>query len=339
MAPKDIVSRKAALTRRWKWIDRRIDELDVDTDYVEIVRLSTLYRINDLQLHWFFAVGTPAAGIRPEVIDSVYRDGKGTYNTDPLKRKDDSCDHLMAWFEHGPNTPAARKSVDMVNKYHAHFARSYPASFAEIDDYIYILCLNATLVNTAITSLGLPGFSEKERDAAHRLWSGLAEHFQMANGQPVTEVKPFPSSYHAMEECVEEYLGLPWPVHSNGHRSTAAAIDNFAVTWFPRPLRFFGRALVTSFMAPAVMRAHAIKTPPAPLRWVARQLMKTLILLTNHVLPDPVEPLPDRRRRLAARGSGKRSAVDTAIHRGLDTHQTDADSPTFSACPHLAALD
>ena len=339
MAARFADPRKLTLARPWKWIDKRIDELDVDTDYVEIVRLSTLYRINDLQLHWFYAVGTPAAGIRPQVIDSVYRDGTGTYNAEPLRRIDDSCDHMLAWFEHGPDAPATQKSIDMVNRYHAHFARSYPDSFAEVDDYLYILCLNATLVNTAITSLGLSGFSEKERTAAHRLWSEIAARFRMADGRPVTEVQPFPESYRAMEECVEEYLARPWPLHDNGHRSTTAAIEYFAVTWFPRPLRFFGRAMVTSFMPFAVLRAHDIKVPPAPIRWAARRAMKALILLTNHVLPDPVQSLPDRRRRLALRGAGKRSAVDTAIHRGLDKYQKNAGRPSPAGCPHLAALD
>ena len=27
---------------------------------------------------------------------------------------------------HGPDAPAAKKSVGMINKYHAHFARSFP---------------------------------------------------------------------------------------------------------------------------------------------------------------------------------------------------------------------
>ena len=36
----------------------------------------------------------------------------------------------MQWLEHGPDVPAAKKSVGMINKYHAHFARSFPGGLS-----------------------------------------------------------------------------------------------------------------------------------------------------------------------------------------------------------------
>jgi hypothetical protein len=66
--------------------------------------------------------------------------------------------------------------------------------------------------------------------------------------------------------------------------------------------------------------------------------MKTLMLLSTHVLPDPRETLPDKRRRLAVRGKGSRSAVDTAVHRGLERPAAAEPAPSTSGCPHLAAL-
>jgi hypothetical protein len=105
---------RTSVSRR-KWIAERIEQLDEETDYVEIVRLSTLYGVNDLQLHWFYAVGTPAAGIAPAVIDAVWRNGTGKYTTQATKRKDDSCDHLMEWFEHGPDALVTKKSIGMTN--------------------------------------------------------------------------------------------------------------------------------------------------------------------------------------------------------------------------------
>jgi hypothetical protein len=60
-----------------------------------------------------------------------------------------------------PPSPAAKRAVGMVDKYPRHFAKGCPDGFAGLNDYIYILALNAVLVHTAARSLGLPGFSEK----------------------------------------------------------------------------------------------------------------------------------------------------------------------------------
>ncbi|WP_409332941.1 oxygenase MpaB family protein [Trujillonella humicola] len=327
------------LTSRRKWLDERIERLDVETDHAEIVRLSTLYRLNDMQLHWFYSVGTPGAGIAPAVIDAVYRHGTGKYVTQAAKRRDDSVDHMLTWFEHGSDAEATRKSVGMVNKYHAHFAREFPDGFANADDYVYILCLNATLVETATTSLGLPGLTDKQKAAMHRLWAGIAEQFTMPDGSPVTNLEPFPDSFDGMVTYVEEYQARPWPVHQPGHQATTAEIEHFATTWFPRPLHFFGRALVTAFMSPHVMRAHAIEPPPAALAWLARRTMKVMMLLSIRVLPDNPESYTDRRRRLASIGRGAPSPVDTAVHRSLSRGRAGSDVPAGpSACPHLAAV-
>lgn len=225
-----------------RWIDGRIEQLDPDEDHVEIVRLSTLYRLSGMQLHWFYSVGTPGAGIAPAVIDAVYRNGTGKYLTQAAKRRDDSVDHMLVWFEHGDDAAATRKSVGMVNKYHAHYAREFPEGFANADDYVYILCLNATLVETATLSLGLPGFTDTQKRAVHRLWAGIADQFTMPDGRPVTGIEPFPEDFDSMVDYVERYQARPRPVHQPGHLSTTAEIEHFATTWFPRPLHF---ALVT----------------------------------------------------------------------------------------------
>lgn len=321
-----------------KWIDERIEQLDPETDYVEIVRLSTLYRINDLQMHWFYTVGTAASATAPPVQYAVWREGTGKYHTQPGKRRDDSNDHMMLWFEHGPDSPATRKSIEMVNKYHAHYAKQYPAGFSDADDYIYILCVNATLVHGAMRLMGLPGFTAKQQRAMHRFWSGLAEQFTIpATGRPVTETTAFPADFAEMEAFVADYDARPWPVNPEGHVMTTAAAEHFVARWFPRPLHFFGRALVTSFLTPTIVRVHSIQTPAPPLAWIARNFMKTMMLLDTHVLPDPKESLPDRRRRLASQGETKPSVVDTAVHRGLGKkHATEADMAPASACPHLS---
>ncbi len=330
-----------ARTKPRKWIARRIAELDPERDYVEIVRLSTLYAANSLQMSWFYAVNTPAAGIAPGVMDAVWRNGTGTYNTHAQARVNDSVDHLVVWLEHGADSPATLASVDIVNKLHRHYAEEYAPGFADIDDWIYILCLNGTAVNNSIVSLGLPGFDEKQKRAAHTLWSRLADRFEhVGEGRPVTDVRAFPDSFDAMVRYVHEYEARPWPVYQPGHDSTVSAIEHFAKENFPPPLRFFGRALVTSFLSPTVLRIHSITPPNRVLRTIARQAMKSMIVFSS-LLPDPEESYSDRRRRLVADGRATPSHVDTAVHRKIDRSITPQLAPEFggvaSLCPHLAA--
>jgi hypothetical protein len=313
-----------------KWIAKRLAELDAERDYAEIVRLSSVYAANDFQMHWFYAVNSPAAGIAPGVLDAVYRGGAGTYTAKPDQRVEDSADHLMTWFEHGPESPVTQASVEMVNGYHAHFARDYPQGFDKIDDYIYILCLNATGVNSSMVSLGLPGYDEKQKRAVHLFWSKLADQFRhVVAGGRVTEHAPFPDSYDGMVAVVDDYFARDWPVYEPGHQLTSSAIEHFVRTWFPRPLHFAGRALVTSFMAPAVLRAHSIKPPAPPVRWVARRVMKAMVLLSVHVLPDAKVPVTDARRAPGSK-THRPSHIDEAVHR------TAARSPGgLTGCPHL----
>ena len=327
---------RGANRRRRKWIDHRMSELNPETDYAEIVRLSTLYRVNDLQLAWFYAVGTPAAGIAPAVIDSVWREGKGTYNTEPNRRRDDSVDHLMMWFEHGPSDAVTIASVDTVNKYHAHFARTYPEGFAQSDDYIYILCLNATLFHTAALQLRLPGFTAKQKRAAWIFWSQLADHFTLGTtGEKASDLSGFPTDFDAMVELVESYQERPWPVHAAGHESTISAIENFARTWFPRPLRPFGRALITTFLSPHVRRAHDIKPAPWPLAVAARAFMWSGIIFSTFIARDPHETLLDRRRATSAESQG--SGVDAAVHRKAG--RSGSHGSMTGMCPHRPTAD
>ena len=324
---------------RRKWLDRRIEELDPETDYVEIVRLSTLFRINEMQMHWFYTVGTAASGTSPAVLAAVYRGGAGTYVAQPATRRDDSNDHMLLWFEHGPDAPVTRKSVEMVNRYHTHFAREFPASFADPDDYLYVLCVNAVLVHRCMRSLGLPGFTAKQQRATYLFWSRLADLFTLADGgQPITELVAFPAGFDAMLAFVDAYEARPWPVNDDGRRSTRTVTEDFATRWFPRPLHFFGRALVTAFLTPTVLRVHDVTPPPKPLAWLARNVMKTMMQLSTHVLADAKESFPDRTRRLAALDRGRTSGVDVAVHRAAARSTRPVDGTAAATCPHLSAV-
>lgn len=162
----------------------------------------------------------------------------------------------------------------------------------------------------------------------------------MPDGRSVTSLGPFPASYEAMEECVHSYQARPWPVHDPSRASTTAGIERFAKTWFPRPLRSIGRAVVTAFMPDALLRAHDLEKPSPMAAWLARSLMKTMMLLTSRILPDPRESIQDRRRRLADDGKATRSLVDVAVHRRLAKNNSGQPHNAVAAglCPHMAVM-
>jgi hypothetical protein len=249
---------------------------------------------------------------------------------------------MVLWLEHGGEAPASAASVDMVNRMHRHYAKEYRAGFADVDDYIYILCLNATAVNSSIESLGIPGFDDKQKTPVHFLWSRLAEHFEhVVEGRPVTELQPFPADHDAMVGYVEDYQARPWPVHARRHAAPTSMIEHFAATQVPRATRQFGRALVTAFLAPTVLRVHSIEAPGMVMRALARKAMKAHILISS-MLRDPEESYSDRQRRLAATGRTEPSVVDSVVHRKIGRSISPSLAPEFggaaSLCPHLATL-
>ncbi|WP_409332931.1 hypothetical protein [Trujillonella humicola] len=318
--------------RSRKWIKRRIDELDPEVDYVEIWRLTSLYNLNDFQFHWFYAITFPYFLVTVRGAESVYRDGAGKMDLQGTKRVDDTVDHMMVWWEHGPHSPATAKSVEMINKLHTHWARQYPGYFSYAEDYVNTLCYEATSMHLLQRSLGLPGYHEKQQVAAHRFWSEMAHLFTVEDGRPLPEVAAMPDSFDAMVEFRRQYDAQPWPDNPAGRAATASFVEHFATRWFPRPLHFFGRALVTSFFDENIQRLQAIAPPAPPLRWVARNLIKVLILMTEHVRPDDRETFPDRRRRLVAEKSARPSTVDVAVHRAIGR----IDGGSAAQCPHAA---
>ena len=318
-----------------KWINKRLAELDAEKDYEEIVRLTALYRSNNFELALMFSAGTPGAGIASHVMDAVWRNGKSESNHSPEHRRDTSNDHLMTWFEHGPEHAATKISVDMVNQYHQKFAKKYFESFNHAEDYIYILCMNATLPHVMMTSIGLEGFTQKQRIATWIFWFKISEQFTLGtSGENVTTITEFPTSFEGMVETVKRYQARPREPHQVGHDFTSATIEFFARSWFPRPLHFFGRALVKSFIPEVVLQTHSIALPSAPLRAAARLFMKTAMFMSNHIIADPAETLPERRRISAAQANESVGGVDAAIHRQLAQKLQD-NTGVSSLCPHM----
>ena len=306
------------MTKTRKWIDARIDQLDPEVDYAEIIALSALYRANDFQLAWFFAVGTPQAGINPAGLNAVWKAGDSITGKQPAKRRDDSSDHLLTWFERGPDHEATKISIDMINKYHAHDVIKYSGALDNPAEYIYIFCLNATLPHILMQTAGLKGFTDKQKRATQIFWKKIAVHFTLpADQKSILDHIDFPETFDDMVAYVKDWQARDWPFAEHGNDYTVATYNFFADSFFPKPLRWFGQALCTSFYPDCVIENHQIKRPNVMIRAMAKGFMRFAITMADRVAPDPQQTILELRREAAAKRGEEISGVDGIVHHRL----------------------
>ncbi|MFD4605745.1 hypothetical protein ACFWPQ_48015 [Streptomyces sp. NPDC058464] len=314
-----------------KWIAERIARLDPYKDYAEIWRLSTTYRSSEFQRHWMYAFNFPHFMITTWGAETVYREGNGKIIKRDERRVADTTGHTAIWSEHGPDSPVTRRSAEVVNKLHAHWAKKYPGAFSYADDYVYLFSFEACMMDGVVRSLGLPGYSENQKIAAHLFWSKLAALFTVEDGRPVPEAMALPESFEAMEEFRREYENRSWPDNPVGEAAVGAILDQFATRWFPRLLQPLGRTMITTFFSPGMRRVLGIPTPSPALDAAARTAMKARFLAAR-LQADPTVSGPDRRRLQATAQGSASGAVDVAVHRALHENARGLDFDV--SCPH-----
>ncbi len=202
-----------------KWIRRRIEQLDPYADYVEIWALSYIYNTSDFELHWAYTLSNSHLGLTLWGADAAYREGTGAMIVQAESRTANTNDHLLLWSEHGPESPVTQQAIDIVNKYHVKWAKSYPGAFSHTEDYVYLFSDAATADDSLRRSLGLPGWSEKQKIAAHRFWCGIADLFTIESGETLTDVEPMPKDFDAMAEYARHTRNGPGPITRSALRS------------------------------------------------------------------------------------------------------------------------
>lgn len=279
-----------------RWISKRIESLDPVRDYAEIVKLSTIFRMNPFMGEWAFAVTMPRFSTGPSA-PAISRDGKGKLLLKHDRRVDDTVTHFLVWAEHGPESPQARRSVDLINLLHAKWYKEYPAEFEDPDLWMYVIAWEVCGTISLFTALGLPEPSEKEKIALNIFGQKLAELFVYIDGRPLPEIGPMPGSYDEWMAFLHKYEAQPWTYNASSEQCAITVLENFEKR-FPRRLRSFGRALATSFWHKGMFDCNHVKPPSRVMRWAARTFMKTM-LLAGGLMPDPKESYPERLRREA----------------------------------------
>lgn len=310
-----------ARTKPRKWIAEEIESLDPKTDYERIWKLSSVYYISDFLADYIYAITFPNFLVPQRGAQAVLRDGTGKIYSDANRRMDDTTRHMLVWWENGPSDEKTKRSVRSLNNLHRHYAKQYPGNFNHNEDYLYTLCYEATLMHRLRLKLGMSGLTEKQQQASWEFWSRMATLFVNAGtGEALTG---FPKDFAAMNTFMDEYENKAWPANPYGAEVTERILEPFAQRHFPRVLHPVARAMVLSMYNDTVLRVFGMPKPNPLVGKLVRLGVRAGLTLTEKVLPDPEESLPEIHRRQRAQQKTLNSAGRS-------------DSAA-SGCPHLAA--
>lgn len=316
-----------------KWIRKRIEQLDPYVDYQEIWALSYIYNVNDFDLHWAYTIDNSHLGLTTWGADAAYRDGTGAMIVQADQRTANTNDHMLLWAEHGPDSPVTKQAIDIVNKHHRRWAKDYPGAFSHSEDYIYLFSAAATGGHLLKQDLGLPGWSEKQKVAAHKFWCRMADLFTLESGEVLTDVERMPEDFEACAAYAKAYTERDWPENLDiGLPFTEALIEQFTDRWFPnRLLRPFARALIITYFAPSLFRIYRMEQPHWALRRLARGVVRARLVYRDYIRADEKVPITERRRYATSKEGTNPSRIDTSVHRAAQRQQPQ------SACPHAPA--
>jgi hypothetical protein len=325
--------RRAPRAKPRRWIADELATLDPVRDYEAVWRLTASYGLDDFALnlvyaHLFPHFYLPHHGARP-----LWDEGDGKVVEHALQRVEDTVRNNLVWWFYGPSHPRTRRSVESVNKLHAFHAKRYPGTFAAQEDYVFTLAFSAASLHRFNLKVGLPGYTEQQKIAAHLFWQRMAELFVDESGN---RILGFPADWDDLVAFVEEFESRDWGGSRQGEMVTKAILDQFAYRFFPRPLHSLGRAIVASTLHPNCWTSHRVSPPP---RWVRRILLWTtgrMIRLQQVVKPDPehayVEDLEaltkdERRARVSSiKAFDEEFARYFRARHGLPPRRRDADT-------------
>lgn len=202
--------------RRDHW-QRRIAELDPETDFEEISRIVAMYEFPwDSQQALSFALFRTYAV--PSIGQLLYDTGE--FATDTQRRHDDTALILETIADQGMESPDGRAGVRRMNQMHG----SYDISN---DDMRYVL---STFVVTPVRWIQRYGWrrgTEAERTAAVRYYQRLGA---------LMGIKDIPADYAGFAELMDSYERETYVFDTKARAVADSTLDLF-VTFYPRLLR------------------------------------------------------------------------------------------------------
>ena len=160
------------------------------------------------------------------------------------------------------------------------------------DDFIYTTAWLGTKLHRMRLFMGLQGFSEKQKIAAHHFWEGVMLKMRGPHGY----VHSYPKSFEEMEAFVDRFEARGWPQTESGNELAEYVIDQFNEACLPKPLWGVGRQLILTFQAKHIRDLHRMGNPNPIASQLIKLVLKTKIWLEEKVLPDPKVNRAERAR-------------------------------------------
>lgn len=313
----------------YKWINKRIAQLDAEKDYDEIWRLMTAYRPNDFIMNFIYAVTFPHFYVEEYGAVALVDNGVGKVLTKPDKRADDTSWKMQTWWHYGSNHPETIKNIESINKLHGIFEKKYPGSFGHNDVMVYTLCYEAAGMHRLMRRVGMRGFDDKAKRVAEKFWIRVAPHFRnLVLEQPITG---FPETFDGIMEVMDEYerRAESMPVHESGVIATDAVLRQFCNRYFPTWAHPIARNWVISLYPEHLLRLNRLKKPVA--RGLYRRFTALFLWFGDHIVPDPSTTFIERRNAVIEQ---RRKAYQLAARKmELEETMTGASSCPYATPP------
>ncbi|RSL83299.1 hypothetical protein CEP51_004596 [Fusarium floridanum] len=270
----------------YHWISNTIESLDPEKDYELMWRLMSCYRLSDFMNNLVYSLTFPNFVITPHGAQTVWRSDGGKVVKRGTQRVEDTENYNMTWWHYGPSDARCREAVRQVNNLHAALARQYPGNFSDNDDFLYVMTFSAVLMHRLRLRLGLSGFSEKEKIAAHHFWRDMTPLFFMEDGSTVSG---YPDDFAGCLKFCENYENTPREFDERAQYVGVVIMNQFAFRYFPPGLRWLGASFPKALSLPTTLEAMRIKPVNPVLKWLIVFLVRTLMWFAEVFLPDPRE--------------------------------------------------
>lgn len=243
------------------WRERN-DQLDPETDYVEIVQNLALYEFT-----WDITQALSFALFRTYAVPSVGRllDETRQFTTACQKRYDDTALLLEAPFVHGFDSEDGRTAIRRINQMH----KMYDISN---DDMRYVLSTFVVVPKRWLDDYGWRPLTDRELRATVNYYRDLGRHLG---------IKDIPETYDAFMHLMDDYEREHFAFDEGARRVADATLD-LLTTFYPRALKKPVDLFSRSLMDKPLLDAFGYDEPPAFVRRASLAAMRARARLLRH---------------------------------------------------------
>lgn len=153
-----------------------------------------------------------------------------------------------------PSPSSCQDSADHINKNHEYYEPKNPGQFSHVNDFFYVMCFTAVITHGLKERMGLKGYTDKHKIAAHIFWKKMSVFFIVYGDKPVVLKKHFLEDFNGIIKFCQQIEDTEMVPTERGHLITEALFDQFAYQFFPPGLRGLERASPNALLLTATLK-------------------------------------------------------------------------------------